>query len=104
MDLSKIKPAEGSVKKDKTNRKRRRFRTWWNFHTRTQRSQVKKRLFRKIGFEGGQMPLYRRIPKFGFKNINRKEYRAINLETLQKLADDKDLKTIDLQTLINNGF
>ncbi len=58
----------------------------------------------KRGFEGGQMPLYRRIPKFGFKNINRVEYTPVNLDTLQKLAESKGLKTIDLEALKNNGL
>ncbi len=58
----------------------------------------------KRGFEGGQMPLYRRIPKFGFKNISRVEYTPVNLDTLQKLADAKGLKTIDVDALINNGL
>ena len=49
---------------------------------------------RKIGFEGGQMPLQRRVPKFGFKNINRIEYKAINLETIQKLAEAKKLEKV----------
>ena len=47
---------------------------------------------KKLGFEGGQMPLQRRVPKFGFKNINRKEYQGINLDTLQGLVDDKKIK------------
>ena len=59
---------------------------------------------KKRGFEGGQMPLYRRIPKFGFKNLNRVEYSAINLDTLQQLADSKGLKKIDPATLIANGL
>ncbi len=58
----------------------------------------------KRGFEGGQMPLYRRIPKFGFKNISRVEYTPVNLDTLQKLAEAKGLKTIDVDALINNGL
>ena len=57
---------------------------------------------KKIGFEGGQMPLQRRVPKFGFKNINRKEYTAINLDTLQGLFDDKKIKKeLDLDKIIN---
>ena len=60
---------------------------------------------KKIGFEGGQMPLQRRVPKFGFTNPNRVEYRAINLDTLQKLVDDKKIKTkVDLDALIKNGL
>ncbi|MES2380466.1 MAG: 50S ribosomal protein L15 [Bacteroidota bacterium] len=57
----------------------------------------------KRGFEGGQMPLYRRLPKVGFKNLNRVEYVGINLDRLQLLVDGKNLKTIDFETLVNNG-
>lgn len=59
---------------------------------------------RKIGFEGGQMPLQRRLPKFGFKNINRIEYRPINLDTLQALATENNLTKIGLNELIGAGF
>ncbi len=59
---------------------------------------------RKFGFEGGQMPLQRRIPKFGFKNPNRKEYKAINLDTIQGLADSSKEKTITVELLIANGL
>lgn len=58
----------------------------------------------KKGFEGGQMPLQRRVPKFGFKNINRVEYKAVNLDTLQLLADGSGLSKIDLSTLYNAGI
>ena len=59
---------------------------------------------KKIGFEGGQMPMQRRLPKFGFKNINRVEYKAINLNTLQQLAEEKKLETIGLIELFEAGF
>ena len=59
---------------------------------------------RKIGFEGGQMPLQRRVPKFGFQNINRIEYKAINLSTLQALAEAKELETIGIEQLREAGF
>ena len=59
---------------------------------------------KKIGFEGGQMPLQRRVPKFGFKNPNRVEYKGINLDTLQKLADDKKVKEVNLEVLVENGL
>ena len=59
---------------------------------------------RKIGFEGGQMPLQRRVPKFGFKNINHKEYFAVNLSTLQKLAESKNLEKIGVAELIAAGL
>ena len=58
---------------------------------------------KKIGFEGGQMPLQRRLPKFGFKNINRKEYAPVNLRTLQKLAE-QGLEKIGLAEIVAAGF
>ena len=59
---------------------------------------------KKIGFEGGQMPLQRRVPKFGFTNPNRTEYRVINLDIIQKLIDDKKVKEITLESLITSGL
>lgn len=59
---------------------------------------------RKIGFEGGQMPLQRRLPKFGFNSPNRVEYKAINLSTLQELAEQKNLTRIDINALLEAGF
>ena len=58
----------------------------------------------KIGFEGGQMPLQRRLPKFGFNNVNRKEYRAINLDTIQALADAKNITDLTKDVLVENGL
>ena len=58
----------------------------------------------KIGFEGGQMPLQRRVPKFGFKNFNRVEYKAVNIEMLQSIAESKKLQAIDLQVLADAGL
>ncbi len=58
----------------------------------------------KRGFEGGQMPLQRRVPKFGFKNINRVEYKAINLDTIQALVDKTGVNVIDISVLYNNGL
>ncbi len=59
---------------------------------------------RKVGFEGGQMPLQRRLPKFGFKNINRVEYKAINISTLQSLAEAKNLEKITVSDMIEAGL
>ena len=59
---------------------------------------------KKIGFEGGQMPLQRRVPKFGFKNINHKEYLAVNLSTLQRLAETKNLSKIGIEEFRANGI
>ena len=58
----------------------------------------------KIGFEGGQMPLQRRLPKFGFNNVNRKEYRAINIDTIQVLADTKNITEFTQEVLVQNGL
>ena len=59
---------------------------------------------KKIGFEGGQMPLQRRLPKFGFKNINRVEYKAVNLSVLQTIAEAKNLEKIGINELIAAGY
>lgn len=59
---------------------------------------------RKVGFEGGQMPLQRRLPKFGFTNINRKEYRGINIDTLQILADTNNITEITQDILVQHGL
>jgi len=104
MDLSNLKPAEGSVKNKKRIGRGQgsgRGGTATKGHKGAQsRSGYK----RKIGFEGGQMPLYRRVPKFGFKNINRKEYRGINLKVLQELADKKSVTVITKDVLVENGL
>jgi len=104
MDLSNLKPAEGSVKNKKRIGRGQgsgRGGTATKGHKGAQsRSGYK----RKIGFEGGQMPLYRRVPKFGFKNINRKEYRGINLQLIQELADKKKITAINVDVLIENGM
>ena len=59
---------------------------------------------KKVGFEGGQMPLQRRVPKFGFKNINRVEYKAINISIIEQLAANNDLDKVPVADLINAGF
>jgi len=104
MDLSNLKPAKGSVKNKKRIGRGQgsgRGGTATRGHKGAQsRSGYK----RKSGFEGGQMPLFRRVPKFGFKNINRKEYQGINLDTLQKLVDDKKVDVIDQALLVENGL
>lgn len=104
MRLNTLKPAEGSVK----NRKRigrgqgsGRGGTSTRGH---KGAKSRSGYSKKIGFEGGQMPLQRRIPKFGFKNPNRVEYKAINLSDLQKLATDHNLAIIDLDVLKKHGL
>ncbi len=103
MDLSKIKPAKGSTA---TNKRvgRGQGSGWGGTASRGHKgSQSRSGYSRKIGFEGGQMPLQRVVPKSGFKNINRVEYKAINLEVLQQLSESLNLDVIDLQTLANAG-
>ena len=104
MDLSNLKPAKGSTK----NRKRiarGQGSGYGGTSTRGHKGQKSRSGYsRKVGFEGGQMPLYRRVPKFGFKNINRVEYRGINIDALQKLADDKKLSAVDVDVLVENGL
>jgi large subunit ribosomal protein L15 len=104
MDLSNLKPARGSVRK---NRRLGRGQGSGRGGTSTRghkgaksRSGFKK----KIGFEGGQMPLQRRVPKYGFKNLNRREYKGINISTLQNLAEKSNLEKIDLEVLIGAGL
>jgi large subunit ribosomal protein L15 len=104
MKLNTLKPAEGSVK----NRKRiGRGEGSGHGGTSTRghkgagsRSGNK----RKVGFEGGQMPLQRRLPKFGFKNINRVDYKGINLDTLQYLIEKHNLSDITHDTLVEHGI
>lgn len=104
MDLSNLQPAKGSVK---LKRRLGRGQGSGRGGTSTKGHKGAKSrsgFSKKIGFEGGQMPLQRRVPKYGFKNINRKEYKGINISTLQALAERKKLSTIDVDTLINAGL
>ncbi len=104
MDLSNLKPAKGSVKKDK-RLGRGQGSGKGGTATRGHKGQKSRSGYSKrIGFEGGQMPLQRRVPKHGFKNINRKEYKAVNLSTLEELAEKKKLSKIDVQTLVDAGL
>ena len=104
MELHNLKPTEGS-----THNSKRVGRGYGSGKGRTStrghkgakaRSGYKK----KIGFEGGQMPLQRRVPKFGFQNINRVEYKAINLDVIQKLVEAKKLEKVGIEDLIEAGF
>ena len=104
MNLSNLKPAQGSTK-DRKRIGRGTGSGYGGTSTRGHKGAKSRSGFsRKIGFEGGQMPIQRRLPKFGFKNINRVEYKAINLSTLQELADAKNLSKIGLEELKNAGF
>ncbi|MDR0363447.1 MAG: 50S ribosomal protein L15 [Bacteroidales bacterium] len=104
MDLSNLKPAKGSV------RKRKRIgRGSGSGHGGTSTrghkgAQSRSGYSQKRGFEGGQMPLYRRVPKGGFKNINRIEYVGINIDRIQKLHDEKGINVFTIDTFRENGL
>lgn len=103
MDLSNLKPAVGSNKKGKRIG-RGAGSGKGGTSTRGHKGAKSRSGYKsKVGFEGGQMPLQRRVPKFGFKNINRVEYKAINVEVLQKLADDLKLEKITVADLVSAG-
>jgi large subunit ribosomal protein L15 len=104
MDLSNLKPAEGSVKNQGKRIGRGQGSGKGGTATRGHKGAKSRSGYsKKIGFEGGQMPLQRRVPKFGFTNINRIEHQGINLDTLQQLVDDKKIKdTVDFETLFIN--
>ena len=103
MDLSNLKPAEGSVKNQGKRIGRGQGSGKGGTATRGHKGAKSRSGYsKKLGFEGGQMPLQRRVPKFGFTNINRVEYQGINLDTLQQLVDDKKIKdTVDFDTLLS---
>ena len=104
MNLSNLKPAEGSTK----TRKRIGHGAGSGLGGTSTRghkgAKSRSGYSKKVGFEGGQMPLQRRVPKFGFKNINRVEYKAINLDTIQTLADAKNLTKVGISDFIEAGF
>ncbi len=106
MDLSNLKPAEGSVKNQGKRIGRGQGSGKGGTATRGHKGAKSRSGYsKKIGFEGGQMPLQRRVPKFGFTNINRVEYQGINLDTLQQLVDDKKIKdAVDFEILFSNGL
>jgi len=103
MDLSNLKPAKGSIKKRKRIARgigSGKGRTATRGHNgQKSRSGYSKR----FGFEGGQMPIHRRLPKFGFRNINRVEYKAVNIDILENIAKEKSIKVIDFEVLLNAG-
>lgn len=105
MELHNLKPAEGSNKSKKVRVGRGQGSGKGGTSTKGHKGAKSRSGYsKKIGFEGGQMPLQRRVPKFGFKNINRVEYRGINLDTLQKLSEDKKVNDITLEVLVENGL
>ena len=106
MNLSNLKPAEGSVKKQGKRIGRGQGSGKGGTATRGHKGAKSRSGYsKKLGFEGGQMPLQRRVPKFGFTNINRVEYQGVNIDTLQQLVDEKKIKgTVDFETLVGLGL
>ena len=104
MTLNNLKPASGSVKTQGKRVGRGQGSGKGGTATRGHKGAKSRSGYsRKVGFEGGQMPLQRRVPKFGFKNINRKDYVGVNLHKLQELVDNKKIKdTVTLDVLIEN--
>lgn len=104
MDLSNLKPAAGSTKTRKRIGRGSGSGLGGTSTRGHKGAKSRSGYSKKIGFEGGQMPLQRRLPKFGFKNINRVEYKAINLEILERMATEKNLTKIGIEELIAAGF
>ena len=104
MNLSNLKPAEGSTKTRKRIGRGAGSGLGGTSTRGHKGAKSRSGYSKKIGFEGGQMPLQRRVPKFGFKNINRVEYKAINISTLQALSEAKGLERITVENLIEAGF
>jgi large subunit ribosomal protein L15 len=104
MNLNEIKPAEGSVKRSKRVGRGQGSGKGGTSTRGHKGAKSRSGYKRKIGFEGGQMPLQRRVPKFGFKNVNRVEYKGINLDTLQKLAEEFSLSSIGPSDLMSHGL
>lgn len=104
MELHNLKPAEGAVHKEGKRVGRGEGSGKGGTSTRGHKGAKSRSGYsKKIGFEGGQMPLQRRVPKFGFKNINRKEYQGVNLNKLQELVDKGAVKKeVTLETLVEN--
>ena len=106
MELHKLKPAEGSVKKRKRAVGRGEGSKKGGTSTRGHKGAKSRSGYsKKIGFEGGQQPLQRRVPKFGFTSPNRVEYNGVNLDTIEELLNNKKLKSkITKEDLMNNGL
>ncbi|HNY02514.1 MAG TPA: 50S ribosomal protein L15 [Bacteroidales bacterium] len=104
MDLSNLKPAKGSIKKEK-----RIGRGQGSGHGGTSTrghkgAKSRSGYSKKLGYEGGQMSLTRRVPKFGFKNFNRVEYKGINLDVLQQLSEKRSVTVITPEVLVQSGY
>ncbi len=104
MDLSNLKPAFGSTKTRKRVGRGSGSGLGGTSTRGHKGAKSRSGYSKKVGFEGGQMPLQRRVPKFGFKNISRVEYKAINIDVVQKLAEKKNLTVVGFSDLVDAGF
>ena len=104
MDLSNLKPAFGSTKTRKRVGRGSGSGLGGTSTRGHKGAKSRSGYSKKIGFEGGQMPLQRRVTKFGFKNISRVEYKAINIDVVQKLAEKKNLTVVGFSDLVDAGF
>ncbi len=104
MELHKLTPAQGSVKKRKRIARGQGSGRGGTATVGHKGAKARTGYSRKVGFEGGQMPLQRRVPKRGFKNINRVEYKAINLDQLAALAEKNSWSSVTLEMLVEGGF
>ena len=104
MELNNLQPASGSTKNTKRIGRGQGSGKGGTSTKGHKGQKARAGYSQKIGFEGGQMPLQRRLPKFGFNNISRKEYRGINLDTIQALVDAKKISEVTKEVLVENGL
>jgi large subunit ribosomal protein L15 len=104
MNLSNLKPAKGSTKNSKRVGRGQGSGKGGTSARGHKGAQSRSGYSKKVGFEGGQMPLARRVPKFGFRNFNRVEYKGINIEVLQRIADKDGISVITKEVLVKSGF
>ena len=104
MDLSNLKPAKGSTKKPKRIGRGQGSGRGGTSTRGHKGAQSRSGYSKKLGFEGGQMPLARRLPKFGFKNFSRVEYKGINLDVLQSISEKQNLTVITREVLVKSGY
>ena len=106
MELHNLKPANGSIKNSKRIGRGEGSKKGGTSTRGHKGAKSRSGYSKKSGFEGGQQPLQRRVPKFGFNNINRKEFKAVNIDTLQNLVNNKKIKKgkVDIQLMIENGL
>ncbi len=104
MNLSNLKPAEGSIKHSKRIGRGAGSGKGGTATRGNKGAKARSGYHQKVGFDGGQMPLYRRVPKFGFKNLNRVEYVGINIDTINTLAETKNITDFNIDVLKQNGL